>query len=244
MSVILFFMRISRKGEPRQGTTYIASNALFLTVCGVEIIYALSTEFSMWFCEPNQVGWKWTVINFFLLSGIMYNQILYLRDIMDDVFAKGQVECDLKLGLYSWIGAFGFLIIFAIFYKPAIPLVLGVLSIFQLVQIAFILKGYGNNYKGGFFAIFVYLMGTIATAVALIVLIGILILVVMFVAVAWFVLKATGVGSSGSSSSGANAGERCSSCTYYPGYGRNCNYNGKSRMVNENTTACSYWRRS
>ena len=51
---------------------------------------------------------------------------------------------------------------------------------------------------------------------------------------------------SSSSSSDTIPGELCSSCMYYPGgYGRNCSYRntGDSRQVNDNTTACSQWRR-
>lgn len=193
LSVILFFMRIARKGIPRQGTSYIVSNTLFLVVCVMEIIHTISTvDDPMWFCTPSRVGWLWTIVNFILLGGIIYNQVLYLYDVINDVFTNGKVNCDINLGLLSYVGALICLILCGLFFKAGIPWVFGILGILQVIQLILIFRSYSRNVKGAFFAVFVYLLGTIGTAAISVIFIGILIFVAMAFAVLWLVLKLTG----------------------------------------------------
>ena len=70
-----------------------------------------------------------------------------------------------------------------------------------------------------------------------------LIILILFIKGILTPQSSRGSGKSSSSSSHSTSGELCRTCTYYPGFGRNCNYNGKSTMVNDNTTACSRWQR-
>ena len=200
LSVILFFMRIAKKkDEPRQGITYVISNILFLTTCTLEIMYTIAVDNGLWFCLPEEVGWLWTVINFFLFAGIVINQVLYLFDILADVLANGNTRCDFRLGLYSWVGAFICGIFCRFFYQAGLPWVYTILCIMQLVQLVLIFKSYGKNIIGAFWCVFVYLFGTIGTAVTLLIFIGLLILVVVLIAVGWMILKLTGVADSNSS---------------------------------------------
>lgn len=236
-------MRVSReKYEPRRGATYTISTILFLIICTLEILYVSSVEDSTWFCSPDRVGWIWTVINFFLFGGIVYNQILYLFDVMGDVFANGKGGCDLKLGVYTWIGGFIVGLLCSFFFKAGLQVVLVVICILQLIQAVLIFKSYGKNIKGAFWGVFVYLLGSIGTVVTLLIFLGILILVAIVAAVLLGILNGKSSGSSSSSSnSNPNSNQYCRTCKYYQGNGYNC-----SRIhgiVGENTKACFYWER-
>jgi flagellar biogenesis protein FliO len=202
LSVIMFFMLLARQGVPRQGTSYIISNTLFLSVCTLEIVYLLSiANFGLpHFCDPNEVGWMWTIINFLLFGGIVVNQILYLKDVIGDVFTKVTPELDfLWLGVLAWMVAIVAMFICGFFFKgEGIPWVLGGLCLFQIIQIILIFKNYGKNIKGACFASFVYLLGLSATAGVTMILAMIVIIIALVCAVLWLVLKLTGIGQSSS----------------------------------------------
>lgn len=197
LSIILFLMRITKDGVKRQGTSYIVSNTLFLAVCVIEIIHSISIEDLVWFCIPDKVGWLWTIVNFFLLGGIVYNQIMYLKDVIDDVFAKGNVVCDVTLGLFSWVVALVCLVLCGFFFKAGISWVIFILGIMQFIQSILIFRSYGKNIKGAFFAVFVYLLGTIGTVLTLMTFLGILILVIIGIAIVCFFLAVLGNDSGG-----------------------------------------------
>lgn len=205
LSVILFFMRIIKdKDETRRGTSYIVSNTLFLTVCALEIIFIISTIDSgmPWFCDPNEVGWLWTIINFFLLGGVVISQILYMFDVFIDVFTNGNAGCDLRLGYFSWIGGFICALLCSWFFEEGLTWVFVVVGIMQVIQSVLIFRSYGNNIKGAFWGVLVYLLGICGTVAVLYVFIVMLIIVLLGIAVLWLVMKLTGVGESSSGKSG------------------------------------------
>lgn len=97
----------------------------------------------------------------------------------------------------------------------------------------------------------VYLIATFATIVTLMYFMA-LFFVAIIIIIVWAILFIMGKAQQSSAGkSVASSLEKedilewayCNSCMYYPGYGRNCNYNGKSMMVNDNTKACRYYRR-
>ena len=202
LSVVLFLMRvIKKKDEARKGTAYIVSNTLFLTVCGLEILYAVfSKTFGNipWFCSPEEVGWLWTIINFFLLGGVVVNQILYLFDVIGDVFANDNVSCSLKLGYYSWIGGFVCLLPCAFFFQDGVPYVFLLVGLMQIIQSVLIFRSYGKNIKGASWGVSVYLLGTIGTVLVFTTLLVMLIIVVLGALAIWLVLKLMGTDEAGS----------------------------------------------
>lgn len=249
LSVILFFMRSAKENDqPRQGATYVIYNILFLIVCVLEIMFAM-IEPSLWFCDPDEVGWVWTVINFLLFGGILYNQYLCLLDVLNDVFANNKASCNLKLGFFSWIAGFICGLLCSFFYKAGLSWVLLGVVIMQIIQSILIFISYGKKVKGAVLCVIIYLLGTIGTAIIFVMFLSLAIIVAIFGFVLWGILNGKSASSSSDKSPSSNtiSGELCSSCMYYPGgYGRNCSHRtaGDSRQVNDNTTACSYWRRS
>ena len=203
LSIVLFFMRITkRKDELRQGTAYLVSNSVFLSVCALEILFVITTElFGIpWFCDPNRVGWLWTVINFIIMGGVVFNQILYLFDVISDVFENGNAGCDLRWGLYSWVGGLVCLFICGFFFQEGLLFVLLIVGLIQIVQSIFIFRSYKENIKGAFLGISVYLLGTTATVLTLTTFLVMLIIVVIGGAILWLIMKLTGMSDSSSSS--------------------------------------------
>ena len=197
LSIMLLIIRLTKKkGEPRQGTIYFISTGLFLTVCALEILHVVVWKDLgiPWFCDPNMVGWMWTVINFFLLGGLIVNQVLYLFDVIDDVFKNGNAMCDLRLGLYSWIGGFVCAFLFAIFFKAGVTYVYYALGLMQIIQSVLIFKSYNGNMKGALLGISVYLLGTTGTVLTFMTFFAMLIIIVIGVATLWLILKLTGIG--------------------------------------------------
>ena len=253
LSVVLFFMRITkRKDEPRQGTAYLVSNTVFLSVCALEILYVIFTEpFDIpWFCDPNRVGWLWTVINFIIMGGVVVNQILYLFDVISDVFENGNAGCDLRWGLYSWVGGLVCLFICGFFFQEGLLFVLLIVGLIQIVQSIFIFRSYKENIKGAFLGISVYLLGTIGTVLTLTTFLVMLIIVVIGGAILWFIMKLMDSDSSSSNSSSSSSSEEevlngclCCNCKDYPGAGYNCvRRRAGDMMVNDNTKACMHYQ--
>ena len=95
LSIALFISRMLKRGgndnKPRKGIAYVISNTMFLSVCTLELIYVFTLQDASeitWFCEPNDVGWLWTIINFFLFGSVVLNQIFCVFDVHSDMAAN------------------------------------------------------------------------------------------------------------------------------------------------------------
>ncbi|MDR1340297.1 MAG: hypothetical protein LBK58_09635 [Prevotellaceae bacterium] len=199
LSVILFFMRISRtKGRPVSDGNYGVFNTLFLAVSGIEILYFFGSG-SIWFCTPDRVGWLWTVINFILLCGVVYNQVYCYISILEDIPARNNVECDYSLGWLSAVGGVILGFIFALFFKAGHLYLFAIVVLLQIVQIIMIFKCYGRDKrKGAWFCSFAYLLGTFGSILTASVLIALLIIIAVGIGILWICSKAFGWGDSGS----------------------------------------------
>jgi hypothetical protein len=84
---------------------------------------------------PKEVGWLWTIINFFILVAVVINQMQCFRDILTDITIKANVSCNWKWGIYSWIGGIIGLVLCLFFFRVGIVqyIVLAFL-IFQVIQ--------------------------------------------------------------------------------------------------------------
>ena len=242
LSVILLLVRIAKeKGEPRRGVAYFFYNMLFLFLCVIEILFATRDMDGIpWFCDPNDVGWLWTIINFLLFGAIIYNQILCLFDALDDIFANNNTGCDLRLGYYSWIvGAIGALICALFFEDKGIQWVFIILGIMQIIQSILIFISFGKNVRGALLCVFVYLLGTIGIAAALKVFVVMFIIVAVVGAVLYGMLN----GKRGSSSStDSNAAANCRSCSRFPGHAKYCDAGRRYVSDYGNTQACEFYR--
>ena len=202
LSIMLFLMRIVQKGEgQRQGKIYVISNTIFLTVCILELIYMSVAWNITWFCDPNWVGWFWTVINFILFVGVIYNQYMYLWDALRDVFANGNTKCDMKLGIYSWLACLVCVLLFHFIFPAALPFIVLGFFVAQIIQIIRIFKSYPNNRKRAFLPTSIYLLGTLATVFAffhLLMLIIAVVIIIFTVALIWTLVYGGGISGIGS----------------------------------------------
>lgn len=64
----------------------------------------------VWFCDPSDVGWIWTVINFFVAIGILYFQYTLYRQVVSNLFDGFWKK--LLFGLFIIVGVILFLSIF------------------------------------------------------------------------------------------------------------------------------------
>ena len=183
-----FFQMFRPSGDGNKQTggnfLYITSVTLFLTICILEILYALTLMEDMtWFCDPRTVGWLWAIINFFLFGGLIFLQILYIPNLLSDIMDRGKSKCNMKLGYYSLVLGLICLFVVAAIDNDFAYIVVVIVGILQLIQIIKIFKSYHNNLKSAFLHLFVYLFGGIATLLILIYFIKMAIIVVILLIV-------------------------------------------------------------
>ena len=85
--------------------------SLGLAAIGVmELIFFFGYNGLPWFCFPDEVGWLWTVVNFFLYGFVLLNQLLLnLQVIREICYESGY---NLSVGVYSYVVAVILAIIF------------------------------------------------------------------------------------------------------------------------------------
>jgi hypothetical protein len=214
LSGVLFAIRNIRDDDPLEGGLYIANWIIFLATTLLEIVYiVLCQGDAIWFCTPNEVGWLWTIIDFFIFGGVVYNQIMCLFNTLNDIEYNSD-GVDKQWGYYSIFAGTILGIITGIWYPSASIYVLIGFAICQLVQVVIIFKsivpsgGWGN----AFLFLFVYLFGTLATFAVL----ACFLMMLIIVLIVLFVLAALGH-SNGSSRSD---GRGCRNCSHYYSDGR------------------------
>jgi hypothetical protein len=172
LSIALFIIRrYVRNGHILYGFIYFLFCTLFLLTCCVEIPYFLSGVNSIWFCMPKEVGWLWTIINFFIFAAVVINQKQCLFDILTDITIKANVCCNWKWGIDSWIGGIIGLVLCLFFFKVGIvQYIVLVFFIFQIIQTIEIFRKFISQGRtgSGFLCFFVYAIGSFATVLALI----------------------------------------------------------------------------
>ena len=229
MSIALFFIRKNRGEEPLEDGIYLTNWILFLSVSVLELVYlSFMGSDAIWFCIPDQVGWIWTIIDFLVFGFVVYNQYMCFFNTLDDVSYNSNGFFDRRWGIYSWIGGIIAVIVSGIFFPSAVPIVLVIFAICQLIQVILIFKsivpesGWGN----AFLCAAVYVLGSLSTVLILAHFVVLLIIVI----IGYFLLSLLG---KSSSSSG-----RCSSCSHYSsGY---CHYLDRS-INSPATTRCDHY---
>jgi hypothetical protein len=80
LSLLLYIISWLREDElSTNNILYVSNLIIFLLVVIMEIVYIVEMQSStLWFCDPSRVGWLWTIIDFLIFGGIVYNQILCL----------------------------------------------------------------------------------------------------------------------------------------------------------------------
>lgn len=136
---------------------------LFILLCGCEIYSVLMLGGDcVWFCLPDEVGFFWMIVNFFLFGLVILNQLLCYCAVLV-AMSNERIEAPVywNWGLLSWPVVI------------AANLVLGpawaffILCAFVLFQIGFIVRviwqfARTGNLPIGLLAVFCYLLGALA----------------------------------------------------------------------------------
>lgn len=231
-SVVLFIIRKVRgEHEPLEDSLHIANWIIFLITSALEIFYIMSMGASaIWFCIPDDVGWMWTIIDFFIFGFVVYNQFQCLMNTLLDVQYNSYAVFNWKWGLYSWVGGVIAAVVCGFFFQPGLVIVGIAFLICQLVQVILIFTNVVP--KGGWghaiLCTVVYLAGSVATVAIL----AHFLVMLIIVLIGLFILSIFGK-STGSSH------RRCSNCSYYSGH--YCSYRGES-ISNPSTSVCDGYR--
>jgi len=243
---------------------------LFTAACILELIIAMSGENPIWFCSPSKIGWFYSIIGLFVFIYVINNQIKCFRLLMNELTSEyGYYSLRTKkylTGILSGIIGFIVLCFYALmlFGQGDVPAsksvfwtIASVVAALQILQTVII---YNHLEKKKLLVSSIYLIGILATFVTLMYFMALIVvaIITVIIGVILFIFSKvqksvrsssssySGTAYSSTQSSDTIPGELCSSCMYYPGgYGRNCSHRttGDSRQVNDNTSACSYWRR-
>lgn len=186
---------------------YIISTCYLLTFIA-EIIYFLTYDgYITWFCSPNEVGWIWTIINFFIFGFVTYYQIIYFIEVVTAVDSLGYRGVNYKLGLYSFPAAIVAFLLSEIFADNEYnTLIFIVFLLCQVIQVGMIIyqgvtsKSHPMNIILG---VTLYILGYVATTILLI---NFLILLVLVLIILFFIAA---LGHKGVSS------RYCSNCSHY-----------------------------
>lgn len=238
LSLLLFIISCIRGDNPIEGTAlYVTNLILFLLVVIMEIIYIVEMQGSpLWFCDPYDVGWLWTIINFLIFGGIVYNQIVcLLHTIHDIVYQSGGDGFDLQWGLYSIVGGIIGGIVTGICWPEGGIIVGGAFLVCQIVQIVLMFKGIVPNggWLNAILCLLVYVLGAIAT-VGILIYFLLLLMIVLIVLVIFCAVghgsggRSSSSGSSGSSSSSGYSSRCCENCSHFYSGENRCNYHNRT----------------
>lgn len=170
LSVVLYILRRKRKHYPKKDGTYLANLILFPLLCLIETAYIIAMgNNSLWFCEPDSVGWLLTVVNYILLVVFFHNQFFCFGKILGDVQCYSAAIFSWKGGLISWMAAVGIGTLCAVLLPVAIPVVAILFLLAQSVQIFIVTEKV--LLRAGLWHVilccFIYLSGIAATSLIL-----------------------------------------------------------------------------
>ena len=228
LSIGLYLIRRSRGDDAPlddSKTLYKVNWILFLTMTVLELVYlTVMGNDAIWFCIPDEVGWLWTIVDFFIFAFIVYNQFMCFFNTLEDVAYNSCGSFDRRWGFYSWAGAIVCGIISGIFFEAAVPFVLVAFVICQIIQIVLIFRGVvpHGGLKYAILCTAVYLLGSISTVWIL----AHFVLLLIIVLVGFLILSILGSSSKGTDSSSEGSSRRrcCANCQSYYGDKKRCGY--------------------
>lgn len=229
LSIWLFVLRWMRGDSSLTDGMHLQHGWVFLGVCALELVYVgMMGSDTIWFCQPDTVGWLWTIVDFVLFGIVVYNQILNFFYLLGDVQYNTGGYFDFRWGLYSWAGAVILGIALGIFFPVALPAVPIALLVCQVVQLVLIYRAVAPSAGAGnaLFAMGIYLLGSLATILILMHFVALLIIVL----IGYFVLSLFANSSSSRS---------CASCYHLSG--GYCNYRCKT-IYNPHRHICNHYR--
>ena len=198
VGILLVGVGFSNKEGDTSKESMFAQAGLFLFLSIMELVQFFLVEDPIWFCTPDTVGWVWTIINALLLVFIFYNQVRLFKHTLelaneyadrDCSWLWGLIGIPVGCGLGIWLISENY-----VFWGIA------VMILPQIVQVAVLIVATingGNDWVSLAVSLLVYVVGGLAVAVV----IGILVWIAIVVFVAYLALSLAGKTLSDSSSS-------------------------------------------
>ncbi len=185
LSIALLVLRTTNDNRGLSDTQFTFYWITLLGVSILEITYMIGAIGNPgWFCDPDEVGWIMTVINFIIFMIIVGNQIMAFFDIMNEWRSYTNSNISFAWGYSSWVGVVIASVALSFFAEELIPYVLIIFAICQIIQIINIFKNvikYDSALTAILFSL-VYLIASAATVAITVLLISIIIvLVIIFI---------------------------------------------------------------
>lgn len=160
---------------------HVIKGLLFLTLSIFEIVYfVLMGSEALWFCQPDSVGWIWTIIDFFIFGFVACNQAEYLSTILSNSEGCGSIS--IYWGIFSWIGFVIATIICALkSWDSYFQIAFAVFVICQLIQVFIIFKGVTarEGIARSIWCSIIYLIGSLASVLTLVYFTSLFIIVII-----------------------------------------------------------------
>lgn len=231
LSIALFIIRLINKNNGyANNRMYLFSHILFLTVCLLEVVYLAAIENDReWFCMPDEVGWFWVIVNFFLFAGVIYNQILCFIGSLNAIQSKANVTCNFYWGIVLAGICLVLAFLVAVFgSEDSAWMMIVIMFLLQLVQVVYFFIRFDQNLSGALWMSVVYLVGLLGTMAALAIFMQLLVVALLGLIVIAIALKSTGLGftgktkgvvhyADGSSENITESGRGITGETYYKG---------------------------
>ena len=180
LSCVLWYIRDSAD-DIFFRTIHVIKGLLLLTISIFEIVYlVLMGSEALWFCQPDSVGWIWTIINFLVFGFVACNQVMSLFVVLANSAGRGYFS--LWWGVCSWVVFVIATVICALkSWDSYFKIALALFALFQLIQIFVIFKGVTarEGIMRSIWCSIIYLIGSLATVVVLVYFISLLIIVII-----------------------------------------------------------------
>ena len=181
LSIALYVLRRRNDSSYLSDTEFVFYWLSMLFVSIFELIYMATGNDPAWFCDPDEIGWVMTIINFIVFALIVINQCKAFLDVMNEWRSETNSDISFVWGYYSWIGIVAVSIVLAFVAENLIPFAAIIFGICQIVQVVIIFKKvleYDNVLSAICFSL-VYILGSLATVIMLGLLISIIIIIVI-----------------------------------------------------------------
>ena len=228
---------------------------LFVAVCVLELIIAMSGINPIWFCSPNTVGWFFSVMGFFAFVYILNNQRKSFLLLMNNLpgFMNSMPTKKYLPGILS--GSIGFLALcFCLFLEPEFMQtyfwgIVGMITLLQIIQAVIIYRN--MRYCDKLLISIIYLIGVFALIVTLmyfmaLFILAILIIVAMIALTIMAKVKESNSGSmsdsEGSYTQGSYKSIQCRFCSRFPGHAGYCDLGQRYVSDYRADGACIYYR--
>lgn len=178
VGLMLVVVGFANKGGDTSQESMFVQAGLFLLLSIMELVQFFFVEDPIWFCTPDKVGWIWTIINALLMLFIFINQVRLFKHTLDLANLHADRDCSwlwgliglpVGLGVGVWLISENY--VFWGFVVMVLP------QIIQLAVLVVATVNGGNNWGNLAVSLLVYVIGGLAVAAVIVILVWIAIMI-------------------------------------------------------------------